>query len=278
MLAALKKRAYTCTILNWHFTQDASCAHQTIVAKRRALLFLNGDRAGSPIIRLASRLPANITTIEENQQLSGCFLENASAPEIPILVWNAAEKLVHFYFYPRPSLPEWIVGRRLNGPGQSTGTSATLWPCWPCPRSSRDPWWRPREFTPPGVFPIRQTRLFSANDFGRGTRRIVFAAMQIEVLLVDLTILGRKCPAFYLYTHQWELGRELCVLVRYCMVSYCYSFVFYCCGEREQQNKFVSYCHVFCMKRKVSDLVARVSTVLVRTGTVRKSHSTKVYV
>ena len=36
--------------------------------------------------------------------------------------------------------------------------------------------------------------------------------MQIEVLLVDLTILGRKCPAFYLYTHQWELGRELCCM------------------------------------------------------------------
>jgi len=47
--------------------------HQTAVASKTWLLFLIGERAASPINKLAKKLPAKMTDMEETQQLKGCF-------------------------------------------------------------------------------------------------------------------------------------------------------------------------------------------------------------
>ena len=55
-------------------------SYQTAVASRSWLLFLNGDSMGSPMMRLARRLPAKMTTMEEAQQDRGCLRLNWMAP------------------------------------------------------------------------------------------------------------------------------------------------------------------------------------------------------
>jgi hypothetical protein len=55
--------------------------YQTAVASRIALLFLKGERTGSPISVLAMRLPENITIMEESQRESGCLREKVRPPK-----------------------------------------------------------------------------------------------------------------------------------------------------------------------------------------------------
>ena len=50
------------------------------MASRRDELFLKGESMGSPISRLAIRLPEKMRVMQENQQDRGCFRENAKAP------------------------------------------------------------------------------------------------------------------------------------------------------------------------------------------------------
>ena len=55
-------------------------AHQTIVESRSWLLFLRGARTGSPRRRLARMPPAKMTSMEDTQRDSGCFLEKGRDP------------------------------------------------------------------------------------------------------------------------------------------------------------------------------------------------------
>ncbi len=56
------------------------CPYQTAVARSSWLLFLNGDNIGSPMMRLATRLPAKMTVMEEAQHDTGCLRLNGIAP------------------------------------------------------------------------------------------------------------------------------------------------------------------------------------------------------
>ncbi len=55
-------------------------AYQAAVARMTMLLFLKGVSMGSPNMRLARRLQPKMTTIDDSQQLNGCFRENAKPP------------------------------------------------------------------------------------------------------------------------------------------------------------------------------------------------------